>query len=261
MNGKEIKKAVDISARAGTILLRSGADITRVEDTINHMMRAFGVVRYDIFTITNGIFLSATPDDAPEGTGDYTRICDVPKNSSDLGKVDMVNTLSRDIEAGLCDLDGAEARLDEIERVKGYPVALSLFAAALAAGTFSYLFGGSLFDAVLAATCGLAYYPIAMKLGGTRLSKLLTNGICGFILALLSVCFFKLLPGVNLDKVIIGAIMPLIPGVSFVNSVRDIAAGDYISGTIRMIDAIVTAAGIALGVGLTILIFSRLGVI
>ena len=60
---------------------------------------------------------------------------------------------------------------------------------------------------------------------------------------------------------IIGAIMPLIPGVAFVNSVRDIAAGDYISGTIRMIDAIVTASGIAIGVGVTILVFTRLSVI
>ena len=114
MNGKEIKKAVDISARAGSLLLKAGADITRVEDTINHMMRSFGVKKYDIFTITNGIFISASADDAPEGMGDYTRICEVPKNSSDLGKVDMINTLSRDIEAGKCDMDGAAARLDGI---------------------------------------------------------------------------------------------------------------------------------------------------
>ena len=261
MNGKEIKKAVDISARAGSLLLKAGADITRVEDTINHMMRSFGVKKYDIFTITNGIFISASADDAPEGMGDYTRICEVPKNSSDLGKVDMINTLSRDIEAGKCDMDGADARLDGIEKAGGYPKIMSLAAAAVASGAFSFLFGGGPVDALLAALIGFFYYILFIKLNETKLSKLLTNGICGCILALLSVACFKLLPGVNLDKVIIGAIMPLIPGVSFVNSVRDIAAGDYISGAIRMIDAIVIASGIALGVGVTILIFARVGVI
>ena len=261
MDGKEIKRAVDISARTGSILLRSGADITRVEDTLNHMMRSFGVKKYDIFTITNGIFLSASADDAPEGMGDYTRICEVPKNSSDLGRIDMVNTLSRDIEAGKCDMDGAEKRLEEIENSKKYNVFISLGAAAVASGAFSYLFGGSFVDALLAALIGFSYYILFIQLDKTKLSKLLTNGICGCLLALLSVACFRLIPGVNLDKVIIGAIMPLIPGVAFVNSVRDIAAGDYISGTIRMIDAIVTASGIAIGVGVTILVFTRLSVI
>ncbi|MBO4422082.1 MAG: threonine/serine exporter family protein [Clostridia bacterium] len=261
MDGKQTKRAVDIAARAGTVLLSSGSDITRVEDTIRHMMNSFGVKKYDIFTITNGIFLSASADDAPEGMGDYTRICEVPKNSSDLGKVDLVNTLSRDIEAGLCDMDGAEKRLDQIEKARSYKTIISLLAAGVASGAFSYLFGGSAVDALLAALIGFSYYYLFIVLDRTKLSKLLCNAICGCILALMTVGFVKLIPGVNMDMVIVGAIMPLIPGVAFVNAVRDIAAGDYISGAIRMIDAIAVAAGIAVGVGVTILIFTRLGVI
>lgn len=261
MNGKEIKKAVDIAARAGSMLLRSGADITRVEDTIRHMMVSFGVQKYDIFTITNGIFISASADDAPEGMGDYTRICEIPRNSSDLGRVDMINTLSRDIEAGKYDMDGAEKRLDEIEKAKPYHPLINLVAAAVASGAFSFLFGGSFIDAVLAAAIGFSYYYIFILLDRTKLSKLLTNAICGCILALMTIGFTKLIPGVNMNMVIVGAIMPLIPGVAFVNSIRDIAAGDYISGAIRMIDAVVVAAGIAVGVGLTIAVFTRFGII
>ena len=262
MNNTETRRAVDIAARAGTLLLRSGSDITRVEDTIKHIMRSFGVKKYDIFTITNGIFLSASSDEAPDGSCDYTRICEVPKNSSDLYKVDLVNTLSRDIEAGKCNMDEAEKRLDDMERSKPYykPI-LSLAAAAVASGAFSWLFGGSPVDAALAAVIGFSYYYLFILLDKTKLSKLLTNAICGCILALMTVGFVKLIPGVNMDKVIIGAIMPLIPGVSFVNSVRDIAAGDYISGAIRMIDAVVVASGIAVGVGATIAVFSGFGVI
>ena len=261
MNGKEIKKAVDIAARAGSMLLRSGADITRVEDTIRHMMVSFGVRKYDIFTITNGIFISASADDAPEGMGDYTRICEIPRNSSDLGRVDMINTLSRDIEAGKYDMDGAEKRLDEIEKAKPYHPLINLVAAAVASGAFSFLFGGSFIDAVLAAAIGFSYYYIFILLDRTKLSKLLTNAICGCMLALMTIGFTKLIPGVNMNMVIVGAIMPLIPGVAFVNSIRDIAAGDYISGAIRMIDAVVVAAGIAVGVGLTIAVFTRFGII
>ena len=260
MEKSELKRIVDVTARAGSLLLRSGAEITRVENTIGHMMRSFGVAKYDIFTITNGIFLSAS--DGGDDDNSYTRICEVPRNSSDLGKVDLINTLSRDIEDGKCTLDGAEARLDEIEKRKGnYNSIISLIASSIASGAFSYLFGGTVIDALLAALIGFSYYYLFILLNRTKLSKLLTNAICGCILALMTVGFVKLIPDVNMDKVIIGAIMPLIPGVSFVNAVRDIAAGDYISGAIRMIDAIVVAAGIAVGVGVTILVFSRIGVI
>lgn len=259
MDKTELKRIIDVTSKACSLLLQSGADITRVEDTASHMLRSLGVIKYDIFTITNGVFLSAA--DENDANTCYTRICEIPKNSSDLGRVDLINTLSRDIEAGKCNLDGAEKRLCEIEKSKTYKPIFIILASSVASGAFSYLFGGGMVDALLAALIGFSYYYLFILLNKTKLSKLLTNAICGCILALMTVGFVKLIPGINMDKVIIGAIMPLIPGVSFVNSVRDIAAGDYISGSIRMIDAITVAAGIAVGVGMTILVFSRVGVI
>ena len=47
----------------------------------------------------------------------------------------------------------------------------------------------------------------------------------------------------------IGSIMPLIPGVPFTNAIRDIANGDYISGSVRMLDALLVFFCIAIGVG------------
>ena len=48
---------------------------------------------------------------------------------------------------------------------------------------------------------------------------------------------------------IIGAIIPLIPGVSFTNGIRDIADGDYISGVVRLLDTLLVFLCIAVGVG------------
>jgi uncharacterized membrane protein YjjP (DUF1212 family) len=62
-----------------------------------------------------------------------------------------------------------------------------------------------------------------------------------------------------LDRVLIGCLMPLVPGVSFTNAIRDIAAGNYISGLVRLVDAIVVALGIAIGVGVTILALKFFG--
>ena len=62
-------------------------------------------------------------------------------------------------------------------------------------------------------------------------------------------------PGLSflrLEGMIIGAIMPLISGVAFVNAIREIADSDFLSGTVRMIDALLGFAYIAIGVGVTL---------
>ena len=57
------------------------------------------------------------------------------------------------------------------------------------------------------------------------------------------------------DKVVIGDIMPLVPGIALTTSIRDFFNGDYLSGAIHMLDAILTAFTIAVGVGAVITIY------
>lgn len=48
--------------------------------------------------------------------------------------------------------------------------------------------------------------------------------------------------------------MILTPGVAITNSLRDIMSGDYISGMARMLEALLTATFIAVGVGIMMVI-------
>ena len=63
---------------------------------------------------------------------------------------------------------------------------------------------------------------------------------------------------IHLEGIIAGAIMPLVPGVSFVNAIRDIADGDFLAGTVKMINALMVFVYIALGVGITLNVFQGL---
>ena len=65
--------------------------------------------------------------------------------------------------------------------------------------------------------------------------------------------------GVKLDGMIIGSIMPLVPGLAFVNAIRDIADSDFLSGTVRMIDALLVFVYIAVGVGVTLSAYNTMG--
>ena len=58
---------------------------------------------------------------------------------------------------------------------------------------------------------------------------------------------------------VVGSIMPLLPGVSFIKGIRDLIAGDLMSGVARAFDAGVTAVSIACGVGIILDVWFRLG--
>ena len=79
------------------------------------------------------------------------------------------------------------------------------------------------------------------------------------LITVLSLIFVNLpFSSMDMSHMISGAIMPLVPGLAFTNGIRDIADGDYISGTVRMIDAILVFLSIAAGVGLVISTYQQM---
>ena len=64
--------------------------------------------------------------------------------------------------------------------------------------------------------------------------------------------------GTESSHAIIGTLMILTPGIAFTMGIRDFVQGDYLSGTIRMIDALLIAASIAIGTGLVLSLYAFL---
>ena len=87
-----------------------------------------------------------------------------------------------------------------------------------------------------------------------KVSRFLTNVYVSLLISLLSLPAAAGVIPVLHDKVVIGAIMPLVPGIALTTSIRDFYNGDYLSGTIHLIDALLTALCIAVGIALPILL-------
>ena len=83
--------------------------------------------------------------------------------------------------------------------------------------------------------------------------------ICSMFVTALSLLPMCMGLPVSQDKIVIGCIMPLVPGIAFTTSIRDFYNSDYLSGVIHLLDALLTALFISVGVGLTIYIFQSLG--
>ena len=87
------KEILTLSVEIGDVLLRSGGEIYRVEDTILHILNAFGIDDYDVYVLSNGIFASANEDREDA----CSIIRHVPLGDVHLGKIAAINQLSREI--------------------------------------------------------------------------------------------------------------------------------------------------------------------
>ena len=79
--------------------------------------------------------------------------------------------------------------------------------------------------------------------------------MASFAVSVVAVLLYHLFPEqMNPDTVIIGGLMLLVPGLAITNSARDLLAGDYVSGTARVMEAVVTSLAIVLGTGLALIL-------
>lgn len=246
-------QVLECAMHAGSILLRSGAEIFRVEETIVRICGHFGVESEKAFVLSNGIFMTAGNEREPA----YARVAHIPVSGARLDRVDAVNQLSREIEEGRCTIGEVKVRLDEIDRMPGSPGMRKTLACAAGSGCFCLMFGGSLADCLCAFAAGLLLYLYVMYFFEPHLSKIVGNIGGGALVTVLCILMYRLGLGDALTPMISAAIMPLVPGVAFTNGVRDIADGDYIAGSVRLMDALLVFVCIATGVGLVITVYHR----
>lgn len=237
------QQVLELAGQAGELLLRSGAEIFRVQQTMSRMLEHFGLTEHNVYVISNGIF--ATVEES--GPAPLSLVRHVPLGSLDLGRIDAVNTVSRRLWEGRMDFEGAKQALLQAAQGPGASRGLNLFAYGAGCASFCLLFGGSLWD-------GAAAFLIGLILGltdGCRLfgqSKFTRFVLKSAFVTLFSALAAGLFTGLELNQVVIGVIIPLVPGVVFTTAIRELFNGDYLSGLIHLSDALLTAACIALGV-------------
>lgn len=248
-------RVLDIAMQAGHILLQNGAEISRVEETMDRICRHYGVDSGDFFVLSNGIF---TTGGKARG-GSYARVRHIPVTGARLDKVVAVNQLSREISQGRYeDIESAAEKLRAIDEMPEEKKWRQIIATGMGSGFFCVLSGGGLLDCTAAFITGIVLYVYLLLVGKPHLNKIVRNIFGGMLVVLMCLGCYLMGIGHNLSHMISGAIMPLVPGVAFTNGIRDIADGDYISGAVRMLDAILVFVSIAIGVGVMFSIYNGL---
>lgn len=227
----------------GELLLVSGAEVMRVEDTVQRLCAAYGFVRADVFTITSSIVLTVHTESGRV----FTQTRRIVARDTDLERVANVNALSRKLCGEPADAQTFRGQLEEIRRGRTYSRWVHMVCYGGISAGFSLFFGGTVQDAVAALLSGLVLFGVLQFCRLLKLNSILESILASGLTALAVLLLVSAGIGQHADKITIGNIMVLIPGLAFTNSLRDLINGDTISGILGISEAIVKAVAIAIG--------------
>ncbi|MFC0213463.1 threonine/serine exporter family protein [Paenibacillus chartarius] len=239
---------------AGKIILQSGGETYRVEDTMTRIAAALGLQDAQSFVMPTAIIFTADGGSAHP----TTRMVRISERSTDLRKVTLVNAISRRISSGGLSAEEALAMLRQIDASgTSYPLWLQVVAAALVSGSFLIMFKGEWYD--FGAAClagGIGYYG-SYWFHRLVAIKFFAEFLAAWIIGVVAFVMVHYGAGRDLDAIIVGSVMPLVPGVLITNAVRDLMAGHLVSGISKGAEAFLTAFAIGSGVAFVLSLFSK----
>lgn len=238
-------RLLNMAAELGCQLMRSGAEIYRVEESVRRLLQAYGLEQPEVFVIPNCVIVSVTtPQDHP-----ITRMRRVPAHGTDIELLERCNSLCRRLCAAPPPLEEAQAAVRALpEDMPRHAPRWVLLGYGVAPAFFAPLFGGGLPDTAAAFLCGLAV-GACLLYGGRFIgaNSFFRTAVCSALAALLAMALVGAGLGRSVDVVTIAALMVLVPGMALTNAMREIMAGDTFSALSRTADAILVGTAIALG--------------
>lgn len=249
-NLSEAEKLLNVIMDLGKEMLMCGAEVNRVEDTVSRLCSAYDLYSAEIFSITSLILVSVK-DRNGSSLSLSRRITSYVIN---LYRLEELNALSRTVCATKPSAEDFATMLEEIIRHSHFSKPLRLLGFVLGSGAFCVLFGGSLLDGLCAAVISVAMFAIERLFSNLEINAMLYNFISSFAAGILAFFFARALPSCSMDKIMIGDIMLLIPGLVLTNAIKDMMSGDTMAGFLRVCEALLTAVAIALGFVLSMIL-------
>ena len=233
-----------IIAEDSATAMENGAEVYRAEEMCERIATTMGASTINVLAIPTALCISL------EMPGNQRRatICRVKSRSIRLDVLDQANSISRRIVEGSLSLEDARTELEALRTTPSASLFRTMLYAAGAAGSLAMLYGGSwpeFFCAIIAGFLSQFAMHLIGQIDSSQLIKTLTGSfVAGIVACLLQ----RWLPQADISLAIIGAIMPMLPGLAVTNAIRDMMHGDLLSGNARLFEGLLTACAVAAGV-------------
>ncbi|MDR1495312.1 MAG: threonine/serine exporter family protein, partial [Clostridiales Family XIII bacterium] len=241
------KKILILALYAGELMLKSGAEVYRVEDTIIRICKACGIDFVECLATTTSITLSL---DRGGGDSDmHTFIKRIDGISTDLERVSMINDFSREFTTTDMSVDDGLDRLRKISAARVFSLPLRVLGAALVGAFMCPYYGGGIPEMAISAGAACVGYLIFVGVSRFKVAGFILVFISCLGCAMVVLSFSDFYPWHNMTAMIISSVTIFMPGVAITNAARDLLSGDMLAGVARAADAAITAIAISVGAG------------
>ncbi len=242
------KEIIHILSVIGEKILKYGGEANRAEDTVCRISAAYGMKQTHVFAIATSIIITVEEDNKI-----LTQTKRIQRTSTDLDKLARLNALSREICTNLLGYDEIMQKISDIDKEKNYSETVKMLAYAIIGGSFSVFFGGGLKEGIVGFLVGALIFFVIKFFNYLQAPPFFTNVGGAAATVILIKIFTFLFTTLDVSPTTVGVLMNLVPGVLLTNCIRDFVATDYSAGTSKIMETLLTAAAIALGVGVSIL--------
>ena len=240
---------------AGEIMLSSGAEVSRVENTMQFMLRRSNCEVTEAVVLATGLFVTM----ADPGGEPMTFSKRIPARSTNINRICRVNEVSRQFCHMELTVEEAYEELKRIQKEILYKPWMKLAGIIGISVSFIFIYGGNFLDLSTSVLVGICMAAADRFTKILRLNDFSTTAFCGVVVAFSAMLIQELCPfKVSGDVMIMSAIMYLVPGIPFTTAARDTINGDYAAGSARMLECIVVALAVAVGVGFGMVCFRTL---
>lgn len=241
-----------LASYVGKLILESGGETYRAEDMVDKVCNYYGL-ESNSFAVLSSILTTVRGRDRRF----FTNIEKIRMRTINIEKIAEVSDLVRNIE-NYSFKDFLE-RVKAIDEEKSHPFIYTLIGSCFAAGAFAFYFNGDYRDcigAVLGAFTVSTLGYLSVKL---EINNFFLNLVGGILCSLSAYACFRVGIIHSINVTIISTLMLLVPGIAFTNSIRDLIAGDLVSGIARGVEAFMVGTALAIGSGITLSIIKTLG--
>lgn len=234
MNEADFKLRRKFIVMLGKALHQFGSTAYRLEAHLKKLTKALGLSGNVLVTPTTLTFIFHLPDDQ-----ESINVVRVHPGEIDLGDLSRVDELCEQVTVGDLSLSEGRARIEEIlNNPKPYNTPMIYLGYGLAGGGFAILLHTNVSNIIASTLFSLLVYTLVLLGGKFPRIKEMVEPLSSFIVAFLSIGLCSIFPSINVSFVTLAAIILFIPGLALTMGLSELAARELISGTARVMDAI-----------------------
>lgn len=242
-NNLDYNLLVDTAILLGEIMLKNGAETNRVENAIDKLLRTTQMKHIEAVVMTTSIIVTLSDPSIEH----ITAVSRIHERVTNLNRVDEAYRLVFDYCEGRINLEILFSELKKLKTLNQYSTLLKIIGLMLVPPAFTVMFGGTIMEALSALICGSILAILNNIFKYIKVNDFMKNAFEMLVVSFVAV-FLNTIIKSDIQSVVVGFIMPYVPGIAITNAARDTFNTDYMSGAARLLDALVQAFSVAIGV-------------